>query len=817
MAAFIQKLFRKRQATGGPDKAARSNNKGTGPSVRVADSATRHEQAQLDAQAAALRAQQQIDQQRAALGGELDQPTLADLATEGLAADIRLEAARALSDKDLLLKVQKLVKGRDKGVYQVVRQSLQTLREQEDAEASTRRAIEQVIHQTGDLARTGDLTLYEARLTNLERQWSELSQKASQDQTVQVLENLHQCRQRAKELTEQKEAEAFHKEQAAQRQQTLALLADTLQGLQTRVSDSATLPSLDALLRTQENRWLEATRETRVDKSEQKRYEVLMQPLRALLNALRQLEDISQGGDLTPARASQLDWPAGFPKPEALVSAEKPADTSQHDAGPIPDMAAETGISAAEFEARLDELEQALDGNLLKESRQLYRRAQETHRSLHRQAAQQTRARLQRLSGRLRELEDWQGFATLPKQQTLCEQMEYLAEQPIEPEAKAARIQELQQEWRDLGGSSDRALWNRFKSASDRAFEPCKAYFEAKSDLKQANLQTRVTLCEQLSTFVEGISWDTPDWPLLERAVRAAREDWRKAWPVDFRSNRQIQKQFDRLMDGLEQRLEAERTRNEALKADIVARAEALIDHEPLPAAMSSAKALQQEWQQVGITRHKEDRRLWKAFRAACDQVFARRQEERQQHQARETEADQQALEVVRQAKETASGRDMGAIESAIASLSGAGDGASGKVRKILADTAQQLRQQLRLLATERQWADWQQAIEARREGPVPPSQLPGHWPQLATTSQARSAAELVVLAEILTGRPSPDEHQALRMELQVRRLSQGLGQGDAGDSSLEALVAQWCIGLAEDARPRALEARLVATLTPAS
>lgn len=821
MAAFIQKLFRKRSATGGPGTTARGKHKGAvqGSSRQSgAAPAGGQDSSQQDAQAAALQNQQRIDQQRAALGGELDQATLADLATDGLAADIRLDAARALTDKELLQKVQKQVKGRDKGVYQVVRQSLQALRELEEAEQQVCESIRQVIQQAADLARTGDTTLYEARLVNLERQWSDVAPRADNEQTVQALDNLRQCRQRAKELTEQKQTEAFHNEQAQQRQQTLTLLEETLQGLQARPSDSAALPSLDALLRTQENRWLEATRDTQVDKGEQKQYEALMQPLRALLSALRQLQEISQGTDIATTEVlSQLTWPQGFPKPEILIAAGKQAREQAVEPEQRSDTGGQARIGVAEFEARLDELEQSLENSQLKESRQLYRRAQEAHRHLDRHAVQQTRARLQRLAGRLRELEDWQGFATTPKQQTLCEQMEYLAEQPMEPEAKAARIQELQQEWRELGGSSDRTLWNRFKAASDKAFEPCKAYFEARSDLKQVHLQTRLTLCEQLRTFIDSVSWEAPDWRLVERAARAAREDWRKAWPVDFRQNRQVQKQFDQLMAELEERLDAERDRNEALKSDIVVRAEALIDQQPLAAAMSTAKALQQEWQQVGITRHKEDRRLWKAFRAACDQIFDRRQEERQQHQALETAADQRALEIIREAGDAASGSDAALIEAIMTRLQAADDGVSGKVRKSLEDALRQLRHAQQGLAAQRQHEDWQQRINERRQGPLPAARIPEHWPGLAADSQARSITELVVLAEILTGRPSPDEHQALRMELQVRRLSQGLGQGESSDSSMESLVAQWCVGLEDDARPDSLESRLIATLSPTS
>src|SRR5690606_42143204 len=60
-----------------------------------------------------------------------------------------------------------------------------------------------------------------------------------------------------------------------------------------------------------------------------------------------------------------------------------------------------------------------------------------------------------RSHGRLQELRDWQGFVTQPKQIELCERMEYLAEQSLDPQLKANRIKELQTEWRALGRSEE--------------------------------------------------------------------------------------------------------------------------------------------------------------------------------------------------------------------------------------------------------------------------------------------------------------------------------------------------------------------------
>lgn len=815
MTAFIQKLFRKRNTTEVAKKAGSQKASSPHSGTPSPDSAPRQ---------AALQAQERIDQQRASLTGELSQETLADLAVHGLAADIRLEAAQALVDRQWLTHVQKHTRGKDKGVYQTVRQTLQTLRDQEDREAALQQEIAEAVKLAEELAKTSDMALYDARLANLESHWAGVSDKAGKEQTTAYLESLRLCHQRARELAEQKQSEAFHRRQAEQRQQTLSLLDDSLDQLQDQLPDTAALPSLDGLLRTQENRWLEATRDTDVDKAEQKRYEDLMRPFRSYVSALKRLDEaadtlasLAAETDNTEADSaaqllSELDWPRDFRKPAAVTQLEKRVKQSLRPEATPAAPAADPQAGQA-IKALLDQLESALEADRLKESRQRLKQAHDLHRTLDRHTANRTRSRLQRLAAGVRELEDWQGFATKPKQVSLCEQMEYLAEQPMEPEAKAGHIQELQQEWRELGGSSDRALWQRFKTASDRAFEPCKAYFEAKAGLKQINLQKRITLCEELDAFLTTTDWQTPDWKLADKVEKAAREDWRNAWPVEFRDNRQVQKRFDRLMEQLGDHLNEERTRNEASKADIVLRAEALVEREPLSEAMAEAKTLQQEWQSIGITHHKEDRRLWKAFRQACDRIFERRKEEKQVLQAQETAASQQARELISQALSASAGsaeeldRLTGSLKTALA------DSPSGKVRRELNEALEHLQQQRATLARQQQAATWIALIEQRREGPLSDARIPEDWSRLAGHAQARSAEDLVILAEILTGTASPEDARERRMELQIHRLAQGLGGHEEPEDSLESLVAQWCVGLPDSPRPRELEQRLVAAL----
>lgn len=795
MAAFIQKLF--------------GNRKATATAVTPRKEATKEEADKTSRQ------DDQRELQAEALKANPSEGELEELAIGGLTAGIRSEAAEALTEKATLQRVQKLAKGKDKGVYQIVRQKLQRIRDDEDRQRKLAETIQTIVRHAVEQARSDDTKLFEARLDALLQKWADVETQASQEQTTEFLQAVHQCRERLREMQAEKDQLRHQQEQKSQRAETLSLLEDTLDELKHQDPDlEPSLASLDALQKTQENRWLEATRDTQVEKQEQKTYENLMQSLRSYISAVKRLgqhrdeimalqatassdTDDSKQTDQARVILETVDWPRDFRRPTVLdalnrlAGKPRPAKTNKPDSE-------EQKALADSLRQVLDKLEEALESKQLKESRQHFKAAQQLAKGLDHRHGKSLQPRMHLLGGQLRELTDWQGFATRPKQESLCEQMEYLANQPMEPEAKAERIKELQNEWRGLGGSSDRDLWSRFKQASDQAYEPCKAYFSAKSGLKQANLETRKTICDQLGTFLDNADWNNIDWKAAERIHQTAREEWKAAWPVEFRDNRPVQKRFDDLLKQLEAPLDTERKKNEALKQGIVERAEALIEHEPLGDAMSQAKALQTEWTSIGITRHREDRKLWQAFRKACDQIFARRDARKNEQEQLSREADEKAGPVLEACQSAGSDSSLDVLKATLAELDSLRNEPLSAGSK---ERVSQERSRLSGLVSTRQLQDqidtWKTWINARSSSTLDSEALPQHWAGLAADVGQPDPVELVIRAEILAEVPSPAEDQGRRMEIQVQRLAEGMGNTSSdSDKSrqLEMLVANWCV-----------------------
>ena len=713
--------------------------------------------------------------------------------------------------------MQKQAKGRDKGVYQIVKLALQQRREEQARLDSISQTIATLTRHAQDQAKSDDTKLYGARLDALLKQWTEVETHASPEQAQAFLEAVHLCKERIAALQSAAEDEKRQREQKLQRQETLDLLTRTLDELKSQPPETLpSLASLDALQKTQENRWLEATRDTAVEKQEQKAYENAMLALRNYLSSVRRITQeretivelgalLERADDATDEQRAQaktlvaeINWPEGYPIPALLEPLRKLAGKRKKPAEPRVDQEQQKALTTR-LEAEIRQLEEALEAKQLKESKQLFKTAQQHFRDLDQRHAKPYQARMQLLTGQLRELSDWQGFATEPKQIALCEQMEYLAEQPMDPEAKAERIKELQNEWRDLGGSSDRSLWSRFKAASDKAYEPCKAYFSAKSGLKQANLEKRSAICEQLESFLDNADWSSIDWKAAERIHQTARQEWKEAWPVEFRDNRAVQKRFDELLKRLEAPLDEERRKNEGLKQTIVDKAQALVEHEPLQEAMNQAKALQGDWQAIGITRHREDRKLWQAFRKACDQIFARRDAERSEQQQASRAADETAQAGLNKVSGISPESDEQAVTAALATLKDIDAATLSKgVREQVQQEKQRLSKILSALRLQAKMASWQSLVMAATAGQSSSESAPQHWAALAETSDASDPVELVIRAEILCGVPSPEADQQRRMEIQVQRLANGMGSADNSTDQMqdvEKLLAAWCLG----------------------
>ena len=449
---------------------------------------------------------------------------------------------------------------------------------------------------------------------------------------------------------------------------------------------------------------------------------------------------------------------------------------------------------------------------------------------------------IQVLDKKLEELKDWKSFSVAPKRVELMEEMESLVGATIEPVALADRIKSLQEEWRTLSkgaGENVEADWLRFQEAAQKAFQPCREYFEAQGQVRQENLQRRAALLERLSAFVAGHDWEQPDWRTVIVALRESKQEWRSHSPVDRAAGKPQQQQFDALTANLQGRLDAEYARNVKEKQLLVERAQRLVAAEDSRKAIDDAKVLQQKWKEVGLTPRDEGQRLWEEFRQHCDAVFQKRQQEYAEHsaglEANKTKAGAVCAELERVAALTGSELLEGAarIPELRVAFEAAGELPRSDERGLRTRFERAVERCERAIArqeasnAERSWVDLldaanrvrayraafaREVAEAERDAlrQAAEDYIAGvaQWPKggLEAVKKALSKPEagdfeanetvlrtLCIRAEILADLPTPAEDQTLRREYQVQRLIKGMGQGITTDEKqLDAMTIEW-------------------------
>jgi exonuclease SbcC len=481
--------------------------------------------------------------------------------------------------------------------------------------------------------------------------------------------------------------------------------------------------------------------------------------------------------------------------------ASKAADKKQHD----------DSAAFEKAEKLLAEMETALDEGHASDAAQALKQLNKVTNDLNRGNAHKINGPLRLLMNRLNELRDWQGFAVTPKKEALCEQMEGLIDSEQTPDVVADRIKELQDEWKALGHSNDRDLWQRFQNASDKAFEPCKVYFAEQAEHRAKLVAMRKALIEELVRYEQEMDWETADWKVVQNTLNAARDAFNTYSPVDRHSHQRTQKEFRAVCDAIYAHIKAEYDRNLEAKRALVEAAKEASTAEDISAAADVVKKLQQDWKAIGPTPRGPDQRLWQDLRKYADSVFARMSEARDARKSEIDETVSKAEALVSNAEAAVANDDMALIKQARTDIDAMDlpKGAHIRLTRALAEFEQQIQARKHAAVEAKakgRWDTLQAALvnsvsegsEAPQQGDLP-NGIDATWFTQDKSADV-SASELCIAMEILADIESPESDQQARMSVQVKRLAEGLGKGRSKDEERSELVKQWLTADADKA-----------------
>lgn len=271
--------------------------------------------------------------------------------------------------------------------------------------------------------------------------------------------------------------------------------------------------------------------------------------------------------------------------------------------------------------------------------------------------------KLERAEKQLNEMADWQDFAARPKLEALCEKMEALPSQQLDPESLAKHVREQQTAWKSLGVSrASNELWPRFKLAGDTAYEPCKAFFENKQKERQKKLDAKAALCGKLEAET-GLLDESPDWKAIVRLVNGAKREWSQNRVPDRKPDKALETRFSAALLPFETALGEQYDANAAAKQDLIDKVAALAESEITQHSANQAKRLLSAWKLVGVMRRKQDQALWEVFNGHLGTIFKHQQKIAHEKQRADRAHVFRAKEIIKQLQQLSQKQSLDDVE----------------------------------------------------------------------------------------------------------------------------------------------------------
>jgi hypothetical protein len=307
---------------------------------------------------------------------------------------------------------------------------------------------------------------------------------------------------------------------------------------------------------------------------------------------------------------------------------------------------AERGVAiAASLGAMCDDMEQlaATDQKATREIDRLLAQAAKAFENLGKVPAadrdglaeryRTARGKLVTRAGELREAEDWQRWANVPKAEALIDTAKQMLEAPATPDL-GNRLRGLQALWKEVGPMPQRRskeLWELFKATCDQVYEKVRGVRAVEQEKFVEVAKAKETLIAEAEALA-----DSTDWAATAEQLKQLQGHWKQSGYMPRKQGDELWNRFraacDRFFARRKPVLDAmhdEQAANLQRKHALVARAQAIAAAAPGEGgwgkAIGAIKDLQQEWKEIGFVPRRDADAIYRAFRAACDSLFEKR------------------------------------------------------------------------------------------------------------------------------------------------------------------------------------------------
>ena len=227
--------------------------------------------------------------------------------------------------------------------------------------------------------------------------------------------------------------------------------------------------------------------------------------------------------------------------------------------------------------------------------------------------------------------DDVSSFAANPKRNELIDAIKNIVENPSDtPKKQANIIHDLQAKWQLLDLSSrpaGREQWQAFNELTNKAWEPCKEFFDELKEKKIHNAVQRRILITKMNQYVEDNSGKWTDARSLINFINSIFNQWKEHAPVLDKDLKKLRDEYYEAKRPISK--EIERQENVVIKAkeSLIAKVD-LISDEDNDTCIKKFNDLKQQWKLAGSAGRKNDNKLWDKFNKSADRFFNAKKED---------------------------------------------------------------------------------------------------------------------------------------------------------------------------------------------
>jgi exonuclease SbcC len=453
---------------------------------------------------------------------------------------------------------------------------------------------------------------------------------------------------------------------------------------------------------------------------------------------------------------------------------------------------------------KLRAVESLINQGKFKAAMALYHKVQNLYNVLPDKQQGQLERTFVSIKERIENLKDWQDYIAAPRKPALLNEVQALIAQPLEIEAQSTAIKSLRYQWNSLGKTdteSDQALNVAFESAIEKAFAPCREFYDQQQKQREQNMLAK----QQVLAEIKVLGEEEVSLTELTKILRSVQQKWKNIGEVDFRQRNALFDNYQQLLNPLRDKVSAFYQVNAEQKQALLIKAEKLLELDSVNDAIEQAKKLQQTWKTIEHAGKKAEAALWPAFRKVNDSLFAKKAESSQQEQ---TQLKAQFLAVKEQvtqletllgsASDKASMQDVlqdkQTIIDAIATL-------PMRERRALEQRVQTVVEQQQLKLSElaksakgQVFLDLFSALkmwQVDNELPNSVTTLSKQWQQcFRELSDRNERHDLTIKMELIAQQDSPKKDEEKRQSIQMQLMAQKLQSGESLDLLL--LLKDW-------------------------